>query len=161
MLYKKYLKCIDEIIKKGQKPDVIFTDLLKFKYEIQFNELWNKLNTLIKKDGTIILLYSKDYQNYIKENNINNFKYDFINVEDEIITVCYNNKTEQESLPLLEGLIKTYTKEGDIILNFSLEIEFPLFEIYDRKVNNVELNEEKIKAFKKDINKIKKLLKEK
>ena len=193
--YKLYqgdcLKVMDGLISLGVKFDAIITDppygttACKWDSVIPFDEMWNRLNKLIKDNGAIVLFGSEPFSSNLRISNIKNYKYDwvwnkrpvnFLNAkrqplrEVENIMVfnskIYNpqgliykerinkrsNSTEtnskhglsnksyytnypkqilrfigerglhptQKPVALLEYLIKTYTNEGELVLDFTM-----------------------------------------
>ena len=195
MDYKLYkgdcLEVMDRLIEEGIKVDMILTDppygttACKWDSVIPFDEMWSRLNKLIKFNGAIVLFGSEPFSSNLRIGNIKNYKYDwvwnkrpvnFLNAkrqplrEVENIMVfnskIYNpqgliykerinkrsNSTEtnskhglsnksyytnyprqilkfigerglhptQKPVALLEYLIKTYTDEGELVLDFTM-----------------------------------------
>ena len=195
MDYKLYkgncLEVMDRLIEEGIKVDMILTDppygttACKWDSVIPFDEMWSRLNKLIKFNGAIVLFGSEPFSTNLRISNIKNYKYDwvwnkrpvnFLNAkrqplrEVENIMVfnskIYNpqgliykerinkrsNSTEtnskhglsnksyytnypkqilrfigerglhptQKPVALLEYLIKTYTDEGELVLDFTM-----------------------------------------
>ena len=207
--YKLYkggcLEVMDKLIKEGVKVDMVLTDppygttKLKWDNIIPFDEMWGKLNKLIKSNGAICLFGSEPFSSNLRVSNIKNYKYDwywnktsvsgFANAKKmplkniETISIFYkklptynpqgliktkpkinkNSKTHkaygikggsalnggrfkdeyiqeytnyprqnlifsiqkglhptQKPVPLLEYLIKTYTNEGELVLDFTM-----------------------------------------
>ena len=198
--YKLYkgdcLEVMDQLIKQGIKVDMILTDppygttACKWDSVIPFDEMWERLNKLIKPNGAIVLFGSEPFSSHLRMSNIKNYKYDWVwkksrfanqmlakkqplkitenisifnskiyipqgLVECNKITrqgkrITDNNgggirKTEykqqytnyprnileyrsvgktvhptQKPVDLLEYLIKTYTNEGEIVLDFTM-----------------------------------------
>ena len=195
MNYKIYqgdcLEVMDKLIKEGIKVDMILCDppygttACKWDNVIPFDEMWERLNKLIKPNGAIVLFGSEPFSSTLRMSNIKKYKYDwlwnkrpvnFLNAkrqplrEVENIMVfnskIYNpqgliykekinkrtNSTEtnskhglsnksyytnypkqilrfigerglhptQKPVALLEYLIKTYTNEGELVLDFTM-----------------------------------------
>ena len=195
MDYKLYkgdcLEVMDKLIKEGVRVDMILTDppygttACKWDSVIPFDEMWERLNRLIKPNGAIVLFGSEPFSSALRMSNIKKYKYDwlwnkrpvnFLNAkrqplrEVENIMVfnskIYNpqgliykeqinkrsNSTEtnskhglsnksyytnypkqilrfigerglhptQKPVALLEYLIKTYTNEGELALDFTM-----------------------------------------
>ena len=195
MDYKLYkgdcLEVMDRLIKEGVKVDMILTDppygttACKWDNVIPFDEMWIRINELIKTNGAIVLFGNEPFSSNLRISNIKNYKYDwvwnkrpvnFLNAkrqplrEVENIMVfnskIYNpqgliykerinkrsNSTEtnskhglsnksyytnypkqilrfigerglhptQKPVALLEYLIKTYTDEGELVLDFTM-----------------------------------------
>ena len=190
------LKVMEKLIEEGVIVDAIITDppygTTKCKWDnvIPFNEMWKRLNKLIKTNGAIVLFGSEPFSSALRMSNIENFKYDWIwdkkkggNIMNlkyqpykvhEIISVfnnhnyypimteqkerksktysngnafansyygdirVYNKKypksiiefsnanqkgklhPTQKPVELLEYLIKTYTKENEVVLDFTM-----------------------------------------
>ena len=84
-LYKgDCLEIMDKLIESGVKVDCILTDPpygttgYKWDATIPFDEMWERLNKLIKKRGAIILFGSEPFSSALRMSNIKNFKYDWI-----------------------------------------------------------------------------------
>ena len=86
-VYKLYngdcLEVMDKLIKEGIKVDSIITDIpygtTKCKWDsvIPFDEMWNRLNKLIKPNGAIVLFGSEPFSSALRMSNIKNYKYDW------------------------------------------------------------------------------------
>ena len=205
--YKLYqgdcLEVMDELISLGVKFDAIITDppygttACKWDTVISFDDMWKRMNKLIKPNGAILLFGSEPFSSKLRCSNIKHYKYDwywektkpvgFANAKKmplkdiETISVFYkkmptynpqgliecnkliNNSTKQikhnnissqnggsfktktykqkftnyprqvlkfsveyglhptqKPVPLLEYLIKTYTNEGELVLDFTM-----------------------------------------
>ena len=87
-MYKLYngdcLEIMDRLIKEGVKVDCIITDppygttACKWDTIIPFNEMWSRLNKLIKPNGAIVLFGSEPFSSALRMSNIKNYKYDWI-----------------------------------------------------------------------------------
>ena len=83
--YKIYngdcLKIMGELIDSGVKVDAIITDppygttACKWDNVIPFNEMWNKINKIIKPNGAIVLFGNEPFTSSLICSNIKNFKY--------------------------------------------------------------------------------------
>ena len=195
------LEVMDELIKQGVKVDCVLTDppygttACKWDTVIPFEEMWSRINKLVKPNGAIVLFGSEPFSSNLRMSNIKNFKYDWIwekeqgtgfqlakyrpMIKNENISV-FSNKTHnyfpqmeklekpkkvkrksgsnsnsdssplkysddrvsvythkyptnilrynrqrglhptQKPVELLEYLIKTYTKENEIVLDFTM-----------------------------------------
>ena len=185
MSYKLYqgvcMEIMDKLIDEGVKVDAIITDppygITAYKWDsvIPFNNMWSRLNKLIKTNGAIVLFGSQPFTSSLIYSNMEHFKHQWIwdkgsganvlaanyqplKVEDEILVFTgkgervnyhpiYKNKkgteryvkniinisiqvTEcttskrvhptQKPVELLEYLIKTYTDEGSLVLDFTM-----------------------------------------
>ena len=84
-LYKgDCLEIMDDLINQGIKVDMILTDppygTTKCKWDniIPLNEMWNRINKLVKEDGAICIFGSEPYSSNLRMSNVNNYKYDWI-----------------------------------------------------------------------------------
>ena len=197
------LEEMDRLIKDGVVVDAIITDppygttACKWDSVIPFDEMWERLNKLIKPNGAIVLFGSEPFSSALRMSNIKHYKYDwywnktkpvgFLNAKNmplkdiETLSVFYvkpptynpqgitkvdrknNNSTKtkkhnniscqnggefkashykqessnyprqilkysienglhptQKPVALLEYLIKTYTNEGETVLDFTM-----------------------------------------
>ena len=106
--YKLYngdcLAVMDKLIEQGVKVDAIITDppygttACKWDIVIPFDEMWNRLNKLIKPTGAIAL-----------------FALEFKSITGKS---CLH--PTQKPVDLLEYLIRTYTNENDLVLDFTM-----------------------------------------
>lgn len=78
------LEVMDKLIKDGVKVDCILTDppygttSCKWDNVIPFDEMWKRLNLLIKDNGAIVLFGSEPFSSALRMSNIKNYKYDWI-----------------------------------------------------------------------------------
>jgi len=78
------LEVMDELIAKGIKVDSIITDppygttACKWDSIIPFDEMWLRLNKLIKPNGAIVLFGSEPFGSALRMSNIKNYKQDLI-----------------------------------------------------------------------------------
>ena len=78
------LEVMDKLIKEGVKVDAIITDppygttACKWDSVIPFDEMWERLNKLIKSNGAIVLFGSEPFSSALRMSNIKNYKYDWI-----------------------------------------------------------------------------------
>ena len=78
------LEVMDKLIEQGVKVDAIITDppygttSCKWDSVIPFDEMWKRLNKLVKNNGAIVLFGSEPFSSILRVSNINNFKYDWI-----------------------------------------------------------------------------------
>ena len=87
-MYKLYngdcLKIMDRLIEEGVKVDCILTDppygttACKWDTVIPFDDMWERLNKLIKPNGAIVLFGSEPFSSALRMSNIKNYKYDWI-----------------------------------------------------------------------------------
>jgi len=83
-LYKgDCLEVMDELIAKGVVIDAIITDppygttACKWDSIIPFDQMWERLNKLIKPNGAIVLFGSEPFSSALRMSNIKNYKYDW------------------------------------------------------------------------------------
>jgi DNA modification methylase len=78
------LEAMDLLIAAGEKVDAIITDppygttACKWDSIIPFDEMWARLNELIKPNGAIVLFGSEPFSSALRMSNIKNYKYDWI-----------------------------------------------------------------------------------
>ena len=78
------LKEMDKLIEQDIKCDAIITDppygttACKWDSVIPFDEMWLRLNKLIKPNGAIVLFGSEPFSSALRMSNIKNYKYDWI-----------------------------------------------------------------------------------
>ena len=84
--YKLYngdcLEIMDLLIEQGIQVDCILTDppygttACKWDTVIPFDEMWKRLNKLIKPNGAFVLFGSEPFSSALRMSNIKNYKYD-------------------------------------------------------------------------------------
>ncbi len=78
------LEIMDRLIEQGIKVDAIITDppygttACKWDNVIPFDEMWLRLNKLIKPNGAIVLFGSEPFSSALRMSNIKNYRYDWI-----------------------------------------------------------------------------------
>ena len=78
------LVVMDKLIEQGVKVDAIITDppygttACKWDDVIPFDEMWVRLNKLIKPNGAIVLFGSEPFSSQLRCSNLKNYKYDWI-----------------------------------------------------------------------------------
>lgn len=87
-MYKLYngdcLEVMDRLIEEGIIVDVIICDppygttACKWDTVIPFEDMWKRLNKLIKPNGAIVLFGSEPFSSALRMSNIKNYKYDWI-----------------------------------------------------------------------------------
>lgn len=85
--YKLYngdcLTVMDKLIEQGVKVDAVITDppygttACKWDTVIPFDEMWNRLNKLIKPTGAIALFATEPFATKLRISNFDNYKYDW------------------------------------------------------------------------------------
>jgi site-specific DNA-methyltransferase (adenine-specific) len=74
---------MDKLIKQGVTVDAIITDppygttACRWDSVIPFDEMWERLNKLIKPNGAIVLFGSEPFSSALRMSNIKNYKYDW------------------------------------------------------------------------------------
>ena len=87
-MYKIYngdcLEVMDRLIEEGIIVDAIICDppygttACKWDTVIPFEDMWKRLNKLIKPNGAIVLFGSEPFSSALRMSNIKNYKYDWI-----------------------------------------------------------------------------------
>ena len=78
------LEVMDKLIEQGVKVDAIITDppygttACKWDSVIPFDEMWERLNKLIKPNGAIVLFGSEPFSSQLRCSNLKNYKYDWV-----------------------------------------------------------------------------------
>lgn len=78
------LEIMDKLIKDGVIIDAIITDppygttACKWDSIIPFEEMWLRLNKLIKPNGAIVLFGSEPFSSALRMSNIKNYRYDWV-----------------------------------------------------------------------------------
>jgi len=78
------LVAMDRLIEQGIVVDAIITDppygttACKWDSVIPFDEMWLRLNKLIKPNGAIVLFGSEPFSSALRMSNIKNYKYDWV-----------------------------------------------------------------------------------
>jgi len=149
------LEVMDRLIAKGIVVDSIITDVpygttaCKWDTIIPFDEMWERLNKLIKPNGAIVLFGSEPFSSLLRVSNIGGKKSDRFKkggyIENDNMkpyiptsklrypksiqkfnTPKANDKDNkclhptQKPIALMEYLIKTYTNEGETVLDFTM-----------------------------------------
>jgi len=83
------LEIMDRLIEEGIVFDAIITDppygttACKWDSVIPFDEMWQRLNKLIKPNGAIALFGSEPFSSALRMSNIKNYKYDWVYVKSQ------------------------------------------------------------------------------
>lgn len=78
------LEVMDKLIEQGVVVDAIITDppygttACKWDSVIPFEEMWARLNKLVKPNGAIVIFGSEPFSSALRMSNIKNYKYDWI-----------------------------------------------------------------------------------
>ena len=101
------LIAMDKLIEEGITVDAIICDppygttACKWDSIIPFDEMWLRLNKLIKPNGAIVLFGSEPFSSFLRISNIKNYKYDWIWKKDagsNFATVKYQPMKEHETI---------------------------------------------------------------
>ncbi len=114
-LYKgDCLEVMDEFIARGVAVDAIICDppygttACKWDSVIDFDEMWLRLNKLIKPNGAIVLFGSEPFSSVLRMSNIKNYKYDW-KWNKSKVTGFLNAK--KQPLRKVEDIIVFYKKQ--------------------------------------------------
>lgn len=163
------LEVMDRLIEQGIKVDAIITDppygitACKWDSIIPLDEMWLRLNKLIKPNGAIVLFGAEPFSSALRMSNIKKYKYDwiwnkgrgsdFLNSKRkplscyENICVFYNKQPNYNpqfwySTPYNHGLVKNssnkikcYGKTNDVISKSEDGRRYPLNIININKIN--------------------------
>lgn len=108
------LVAMDYLIEKGIKVDAIITDppygttACKWDSAIPFDDMWKRLEVLIRDNGAIILFGSEPFSSVLRMSNINLYKYDWI--WDKRVGTGFLNANKQP-LRAYENIIVFYKKQ--------------------------------------------------
>ena len=78
------LEVMDKLIEQGMQVDAIITDppygttACKWDSIIPFDEMWSRINKLVKPNGAIVLFGSEPFSSALRMSNIKNYKYDWV-----------------------------------------------------------------------------------
>ena len=78
------LEVMDKLIEQGVVVDAIITDppygttACKWDSVIPFDEMWSRINKLVKPNGAIVLFGSEPFSSALRMSNIKNYKYDWV-----------------------------------------------------------------------------------
>jgi len=84
LIHGDCLEEMDKLIEEGVRVDAIITDppygttACKWDSVIPFDEMWLRLNKLIKPNGAIVLFGSEPFSSYLRMSNIKNYCYDWV-----------------------------------------------------------------------------------
>ena len=83
LIHGECLQEMDRLIERGVVVDAIITDppygttACKWDSVIPFDEMWLRLNKLIKTNGAVVLFGSEPFSSALRMSNIENYKYDW------------------------------------------------------------------------------------
>ena len=100
------IQVMDSLISQGIKVDAIITDppygttACKWDSIIPFDEMWQRLNKLIKPNGAIVLFGSEPFSSALRMSNIKNYKYDWYWKKNKVtgFTHCKNKPMKDVEL---------------------------------------------------------------
>ena len=115
---------MDKLIEQGIKADAIITDppygttACKWDSIIPFDEMWLRLNKLIKPNGAIVLFGSEPFSSALRMSNIKNYKYDWVWEKSNIMGFL---NAKKRPLKEIENIVvfnsKVYNPQG-LMKNF-------------------------------------------
>ncbi len=136
------LKIMDELIIQNIKVDAIITDppygTTKNKWDsiIPFEDMWLRINKLIKPNGAIVLFGSEPFSSALRMSNIKNYKYELIWKKSKCgspLTAKYKPLTKHENISIFE------LKGRKIVYNPQMKVGEPYARKYTpNKVNNMQ-----------------------
>ena len=111
------LEVMDKLISDGVVVDAVITDppygttACKWDSIIPFNEMWGRLNKLIKPSGAIVLFGSQPFTSVLIASNISKFKYEWIwqkAVGSNFATLKYQPMKEHENIIVFSNETHNY-----------------------------------------------------
>ena len=127
------LEVMDKLIEQGVIVDAIITDppygttACKWDTVIPFDQMWLRLNKLIKPNGAIVLFGSEPFSSALRMSNIKNYRYDWIwnkkritapflakkqpLRQHEIISVFYKKQCNYYPIPTKKSTGKSFSKK--------------------------------------------------
>ena len=106
------LEVMDYLIEQGMVVDAIITDppfgTTKCKWDsiIPFDEMWKRLNKLIKPNGAIVLFGSEPFSSMLRVSNIKNYKYDWVWIKEQGTGVLNAKKQPLRNTELISVFYK-------------------------------------------------------
>jgi site-specific DNA-methyltransferase (adenine-specific) len=114
LIHGDCLEEMDKLIKQGVKVDAIITDppygttACKWDSVIPFNDMWQRLNKLVKPNGAIVLFGSQPFTSALIMSNPKMFKYEWIWEKDKPTNFALANK---QPMKYHENILVFYTKQ--------------------------------------------------
>lgn len=108
------LKVMDKLIIDGVMVDAIICDIpygttaCKWDSVIDFEEMWLRLNKLIKPNGAIVLFGSEPFSSALRMSNIKNYKYDWVYQK---TTPTGHLNAKKQPLRVVENMMVFYKKQ--------------------------------------------------
>ena len=125
--YKLYngdcLEVMDELINQGAVVDMILCDppygttRCKWDIVIPFDEMWKRLNKLIKPNGAILLFGNEPFSSRLRCSNLKNYKYDWIWQKKRPSLFQHANRRPMKD----HELISVFYKKQPTYFNINLE----------------------------------------
>ena len=135
MRYKLYkgdcLEVMDKLIEEAVKVDAIITDppygttACKWDSVVRFDEMWKRLDKLIKPNGVVVLFGSEPFSSALRMSNIEDFKYDWIwkkNTGSNFLQANYQPIKRHEIISVFGKYPASYTKSG-LKLNYNPQMD--------------------------------------
>ena len=148
--YKLYLgdclQVMDKLIEEGVIVDAIITDppygttACKWDTVIPFNEMWERLDKLIKPNGAVVLFGSEPFSSTLRLSNIEDFKYDWIwkkNTGSNFLQANYQPIKRHEIISVFGKYPASYTK-SELKLNYNPQMDTNGKVYSDRKTQNIQ-----------------------
>jgi len=120
------LDVMDKLIYKGIIVDAIITDppygttACKWDSIIPFDEMWLRLNNLIKPNGAIVLFGSEPFSSALRMSNIKNYKYDWVWEKSNVVGFANAKKMPLKSIEnvlIFYKKLPTYNPQDIIKIN--------------------------------------------
>jgi len=98
LIHGECLAEMDKLIKQGITVDAIITDppygttACKWDSVIDFEQMWQRLNKLIKTNGAVLLFGGEPFSSALRMSNIKNYRYDWIWEKDKGANFAISNK---------------------------------------------------------------------
>lgn len=118
------LEIMDKLIEQGIQTDMILCDLpygttqCKWDMVIPFDEMWKRLNSIIKKHGAICLFGSQPFTSELVHSNIKHFKHQWVWNKNS----CNPLNAKYQPLKITEE-ISIFTRRGERVLYYPIFIE--------------------------------------
>lgn len=124
------LQVMDKLIAKGVVVDAIITDppygttACKWDSVIPFDEMWERLNKLIKPNGAIVLFGSEPFSSLLRVSNLNMYKYDWKWEKSSganFLNFKYQPAKVHEDILVFGKMATSYSKNGNMEYNPQME----------------------------------------
>ncbi|HET8689382.1 MAG TPA: hypothetical protein VFM18_22455 [Methanosarcina sp.] len=129
LIHGEALAEMDKLIEQGIKVDAIITDppygttACKWDTIIPFDQMWERLNKLIKPNGAIVLFGTQPFTSLLVSSNINAFKYEWVwNKErgTNFLNFKYQPAKAHENILVFGYAPTSYTKKGNSLSYFPI-----------------------------------------